>query len=693
MVFSFVEHPKTTGVGIGMLSMVYPYQTNDWTPYFWTSVTPAYAAYLALGILKDHMLHSQYGALPLVGKERIKEIIFNHTKESSLGVGIACAAAYEMIGSQHGAFVEQHPPLTIFEYATQIIFPTTTALTQVGLIAYKQYDRIMNAVRTWKEQQQEKDLVEKIWNFPFEHPVIGGIVVGATTTMFALPEDKSGNSTVENAIALLVGIYAAALTTYGTAIAGGVLHSSSLSLHKYRAKAFWHKIRGEREKEVKSLEKTLTIPTSHAMLIERHLRLADKLWSHDQPEEAAKHYQQAALLFSHPENRTLSSADLLQSMVFLGQSSVKNKFRRVGESMNEVVEYTPSRRARQRFIFKRGKNPVTIEKEYDINRACERICKAEHTGIQPPTSIACFDGPDNLTYHVMLRDDASSLEQYVIPRGVLAEQGIRSLELQNTEQIQHHSRLIARLHADVTKHVHIDSEGCFLEGMDGKKVRLHQREYQEEFLSRVIRGRGYDTHPRLGSVKYTPEQHPEIKAFVDAAGEYFSPLEKYKGMFTHGDLALRHFFMNGTLIDFEHAALGNPFVDLAGFYLNTLANPSHFITPYLEEMKSRSGRIFPDANEQMERAWLYQAFCQAGTMLGRMPTGMTNRMVRHFRIQRWSDLMGEIMFMMQQEGLDDLQTKFLKALEQGDLKKSPYFDYRELLANFDERILMSESHT
>jgi len=542
---------------------------------------------------------------------------------------------------------------------------------------------VMQSLRAWKERHllndQQHTLAERVargWNFLFEHPLLVGLMAGGYHLFNNCPEGGVFPQW-DNVECGLRTTYVTALGTFGAAVVGGLLHTSGLAYYKNTLLAHTYRFLGKRKDATASLEKTLALPTSHAMMIERHVAVADALLDNGDERKAMKYYREAAILFSHPENQRLASPDLLQHLLFRRHVSLEHRFEQIGESMNEVVAYVPSHRSQQCFLFKRGGNRPYVEHEYHLNKALELILRKEGSTVKPPHSVLCFQGRDGKTYHAMLREHTPSLEQNIRRLDFFSASRLKDDEEQFCEYIALATSFIARLHIDATKHLHQDERGFFLMPPDGAahRVPLSQRSYGEEFVGRVMTGKSYDSHPRLGPVGYAPGRCRAVDAFVERALEYFAPLHQHQTFFTHGDLALRHVLMNGTLLDFERAAVGNPLVDIAGFYADARVPASFFAPRYLAAME-KNGVIFTDAQEQIRRAEVYHFLCNLGTMIGRLPH---NALRRHYVLRRFSREMNFVCRLLQEHGNDELKTALLDALAHSGLQYSPYLDYHRMM--------------
>ena len=120
-IFSYVvQNQKSISAALGLYGFFSPYITNEWAPSIWTSATPAYLAYLGLGIGKERLISSSYRdpQYSSLGK-RTKEMVFSNIKPLTiLGGALAAGLYYGYVSSLEKGYVEAVPPRTIGEFAS-----------------------------------------------------------------------------------------------------------------------------------------------------------------------------------------------------------------------------------------------------------------------------------------------------------------------------------------------------------------------------------------------------------------------------------------------------------------------------------------------------------------------------------------------------------------------------------------------
>ncbi len=694
IVLSCIDHQKTLAMGVGAFSFLYPYHTGEWEPSFWTSATPAYLTYLTLGSIREHLFSRDYRDLRTDSlAERTRRYVFDHIKPLTIVSGAALASLYYVLASPQGKFVEEHPPRLIGEYATQIVWPAAMAVNQITLSLFKQHHRMMQSLRAWKERQllneEQHTFAERAargWNFLFEHPFAVGLIVGGYHLFRQCPE--GGAFPLWDKVECgLRTTYATALGAFGTALVGGLLHSSGLAYYKNAFLAHAYRFIEKRKDAVASLEKTLALPTSHAMMIERRLALADVLLDNGDEQKAMKYYREAAILFSHPENQRLASPDLLQHLLFRRHISLEHRFEQIAESSHEVMEYSPSPRSRHCFVFKRSEDHHSLEREYYLHRTLETLVAENGLLVKPPLSLACFHAPDKKTYHVMLRTHAPSVGAVFRPLFKKFYAGSQKAHERIVELTHHVVTDLAQLHGAITPHLQRDERGFFFPCAEAPSARVDVPvwQYKDYFVDRVIRGKPSDHHPRLGPLGYRERLFPVVDNFVEAAHDLFSPLQRYSVFFTHGDTACRHFLLDHTLLDFERAAVGNPFVDLAQFFHETGLPPPQFLPTYLTVLQREGGFQLPDAEEQMKLAYLYHSFCRLGSSAGHLPRGIVKGIRRRYLRQKFGEDMFILFTVLDEFHMEDVKRKFIDALAFSGLRSSPYLEYDQLMLEARKR--------
>ena len=681
-----LNNPKKIAGAVGIASLMTPLYAEGISYGFFGGMGPAYCAYLALSTAREKIMDKMY-RLDLKKDAfvpRAKDFIFNNIKPITFFTGALAAASFYALASGKGSYVEDSSmPLLIGEHASRVIFPVSMLATQLSLSLLKNYDHVRESFAELKNSTKEKrdslaDKIKRDYNFVFEHPWIGGAAAGLWTLSLEyhgwrdLPEwnvVEQGAYTVVNA----------SLGTIVTAMAGGVLHTNSLDYYKHLWMSKICKMTGRNEDAIAHLKETFNTPTSHALTIERKLAVADLFLKQGQEKEAIEGYRKAAALFSEPENRILSSPDILRKMLFRKNAHVENRFGIIAESMNEVVEYVPSGLSRRRFIFKRGLDHDSIEREYHVNLNLASLFLHENVPMKPVQSVSCFCAPDGKTYHVMLRNNSQSLEEILEPLMDGIDVGDNDSGMAFAGHVKHISNNIALMHSRVTKKLKRDGGGFLLADYYGENpVLIPRRDYKEEFIARVICGRLYDQHPRFGPAGYKIGSNRAVDDFIDAALGYFGKLQKQNDFFVHGDAAPRHFLSDETVLDFERAGVGNPFVDLAQFYHGANAIPTFFLQTYCERMK-QEGIMFDDAEEQMNAASVHDALCAAGTAAGRIPRGLGNAIKRNKLCSNFKQEMTRTIGIMNELGLDDLKRHFIAAMHYSALKDSRYIDFDELM--------------
>ncbi len=673
-----LDNPATIGGAVGIGALFCPMvEYMHYTPF--TTIWPAYLTYSGLSALRDREAKKGYEQKTVEGNlfTRTKNFVFNHPRTSAL-IGGAIAASHYYAKMKHGiVFNVDCIPFTKGEHALYTVFPMSTIAIHLGITALKHCDMIKKSYTALREKTRGIKMPQDALNFFFEKPYIVGLPYGA---YYSLSENVSGNMTPAFR-AFDVG-YQGALFTFAVAAAGGFLHTGSMSYHFNIAGSKLCKVLGNKKKAATMLKRAMTLPSSNAALLERKLTLADLLLDSEDEKEAIKEYREAAELFSKPENGMLSSPDLLRKMLFM-KTGIENGFAPLAESMNEVVEYSPSPHARKRFVFKRGFDREHIEQEFNVNRAVSKIMAEEGFGGPfPPLSIACFPGIDGKLYHAMLRRNSQSLEDLfnvLIPK-------VKKNSEKAIDEFSFHMLMaingMAKLHTNITRKMKEDENGCYLEYSDEygeHRVNIPERDYVSDFSARVIKGKPCDTHHRLGLADYKRGSIPAVDKFIDSANEQLEVLEKDKIFFTHGDTAARHFLEDGTILDFESAGIGNPFVDLAQFLYSSPEPPFMFLPSYVRMIENRGYEFSDDVSEQLKSAFLFYSLCALGTSSGKLTS-------KRSAIDKFNGRMDAVFTIMDDLKLQEIKENFIEAMGYSALKHSNVIDYKDLMERLKKKI-------
>ncbi|MBI2672384.1 hypothetical protein HYX16_05605 [Candidatus Woesearchaeota archaeon] len=225
--------------------------------------------------------------------------------------------------------------------------------------------------------------------------------------------------------------------------------------------------------------------------------------------------------------------------LILSEEGIEEKFRKIADSRNEVLEYGPSKFLRSTFVFKRGKNEEDLRKGYLVNLFLENL----NQKIKLAKSLIFLPEHNGLAYDISRRKPLRNLEDLFNELTDAEKEPTLCEALANESIIHRASREIIK----EAEEYHLSADGI-------EPVVLKRFDYIKALKRRLF--------DRLGI-------NQSGIAFLS-----YLELDKYKEFvlsLINGDLAISNILEDGTVLDFEKAAIGNPMIDV----ITTLEDPKN----------------------------------------------------------------------------------------------------------------------
>jgi len=279
--------------------------------------------------------------------------------------------------------------------------------------------------------------------------------------------------------------------------------------------------------------------------------------------------------------------------LILEEQDLEKRFEKIADSRNEVLEYGPSKFLKNTFVFKRAVKGDELRGDYLTNLFLYELNRKSNEGLKLAKPLKFLSSFKKYSYAITQRKPLKNLED-----------AFESVSDEEKEIMLKRGLMNTRLMHDLsTLGLYFNEEPYFYVEEEGQKIKVAAKryDYAANLERRLIK--------RLGK----NSQGGELISAVDEG------LVPYKNRFLrliNGDLALPNILEDGTIIDFEKMALGNPVLDA----VTTLEDPKNgsldrrklFGENYLDNLKGWE-------NEYLEESYLPHAVfisaCQVGSKI------------------------------------------------------------------------------
>jgi hypothetical protein len=238
---------------------------------------------LALGIVEDYLINK-----PRLAWDKTKPHIRNFAEflkyNSNLIAFSLGQSAENILGSKTNPFNQAQR-----SFWENLSFISGAALSKTFIGEMGLFRKPLN---------KKQKLPEKIWNFPFEHPVYLGGLSSLAITGTAL-------STSENNLDAVRYLISAPIATMALSISGDLFHSKALRQNYHLARSTWNRLRGDKKAEEESLIELNELADSAIKKRDSSARLARFYRTNEDHKKADQYLNDSLKYDSIPESPEL----------------------------------------------------------------------------------------------------------------------------------------------------------------------------------------------------------------------------------------------------------------------------------------------------------------------------------------------------------------------------------------------------
>lgn len=326
--------------------------------------------------------------------------------------------------------------------------------------------------------------------------------------------------------------------------------------------------------------------------------------------------------------------------------------KKITDSRNAVLELGPTEFLKSTFVFKKNitkddfKAMEDLKRDFEINKELYKLTEIDKE-IKVARPLAFFEDINGYAFDVTQRKPLKNLED--VFENASDEQKTQMLKsaLENERRIHKASKEKIKFEEGT----HIENNGIYF-----GNVKLSNYDYRAQLKRRLLERVGVNN-----------EGQDLIETILE---ELISPInrinDKRYNTLIHGDLALPNLLEDGTEIDFEKAAFGNPIIDVT----TTLEDPKnnnvnrellkdYYLNSYVSEEKEL-------LNESYNIHSLFVSACQVGSKLSQSEKSKTNNELEKARkhIERSIGFQNQVL----ERSSPKVKDKFVKYIRSSDKK-------------------------
>jgi tetratricopeptide (TPR) repeat protein len=300
------------------------------------------------------------------------------------------------------------------------------------------------------------------------------------------------------------------------------------------------------------------------------------------------------------------------------------KFRPVGESSNEVMEYMPKKFFRKALLIKRPRrsSPESVRKDYAINEALYSIISASFY----KKEISCIPVPEPIS---IITEEPLQVLTRRIP-----SKDLNSLFYNKENPSPEYFKILLNVVYNLGLVQGIATRNLSGNSLNG--IELQKFDYAHEIYERIFKRFGRSEH----SEKITEYLLNHIYGNKNN-------LE----FFIEGDFYSSNALEEGIILDFERAAIGDPVCDISMFLSSiALFDNEGLFNNYVQSLSKHSCQEIDPARlrQSMNAHLIFYTFCLSGSR------------IYHNDSKRGLYFIGESLRLSEEQGLDELKEHIIK---------------------------------